>query len=346
MTASGVIDWGRVYATVPFPVKGNRSVLVGWTYVSTSSSLELSLSLTLSSKEDDETLALAAQRGYQGSFTLFRDLYTKVIRNVDPNTPGLYGAGSWTVRNETDGSVSVVTLGQKIVPEITTEYRRKSTVLSPKDSTFSGPEGYVAFDTQPTGRHYAIQATLKWTHNDTGEMPVAGFRVLASDQEWTDIYFDPSNETLYVNRTKNSLIASCSLHPSILTCRHDLQIAYIDGTETEAGKLRLWPILTNDSSTRQPLNLTIIVDNSVVEVYANDVTVITTRAYPWLAASKGAGFYVQSPSYGAGKGRVQYSGVELWDGLINAWPDRPANTTKSLLWDGPLPNIWGLWTGF
>lgn len=29
----GVVDWGRVYATVAFPVEGNRSVLVGWTYV-------------------------------------------------------------------------------------------------------------------------------------------------------------------------------------------------------------------------------------------------------------------------------------------------------------------------
>lgn len=34
INAVGVIDWGRVYATVPFPVEGNRSVLVGWAYVS------------------------------------------------------------------------------------------------------------------------------------------------------------------------------------------------------------------------------------------------------------------------------------------------------------------------
>lgn len=166
---------------------------------------------------------MAAQRGYQGSFTLFRDLYAKVIRNVDPNTPGLYDVGSWTVRNETDGSLSVVTLGQKIVPEITTEYRSKSNVSSPQATTFNGSEGYVAFDTQPTGRFYAIQATLEWSsNNDTSEMPVAGFRVLASDQEWTDIYFDPSNETLYVDRTHNSLVASCTLDSPILACCRDL----------------------------------------------------------------------------------------------------------------------------
>ena len=32
--AVGVVDWGRVYASVFFPVSGNRSVLIGWTYVS------------------------------------------------------------------------------------------------------------------------------------------------------------------------------------------------------------------------------------------------------------------------------------------------------------------------
>jgi hypothetical protein len=31
--AVGVLDWGRVYASVFFPVSGNRSVLIGWTYV-------------------------------------------------------------------------------------------------------------------------------------------------------------------------------------------------------------------------------------------------------------------------------------------------------------------------
>ena len=33
ITTVGVVDWGRAYATVAFPVKENRSVLVGWTYV-------------------------------------------------------------------------------------------------------------------------------------------------------------------------------------------------------------------------------------------------------------------------------------------------------------------------
>ena len=153
---------------------------------------------------------LAAQRGYQGAFTLFRDLFVKVIRNVDPSTPGLNSPGSWTVRKEMDGTTSVVTLGQRIVPEITKEYKRRSKISHPKALTLNGTEGYVEFEKQPEGKYYALQGTLQWTgHTSMSNMPVAGFRVLASDQEWTDIYYDPGNETLVVDRSNSSLVPSC-----------------------------------------------------------------------------------------------------------------------------------------
>jgi len=110
------------------------------------------------------------------------------------------------------------------------------------------------------------------------------------------------------------------------------------------GKLRLWNIKTDSTVTRQTLNLTIIVDNSVLEVYANDETVITTRVYPWLNASKGAGFLVHGG--GGVNSSVYYSKLELWDGLINAWPQRPADTRKGLVYDGPLTNgPWSAWAG-
>lgn len=99
------------------------------------------------------------------------------------------------------------------------------------------------------------------------------------------------------------------------------------------------------TTSQQTLNLTVFVDNSVVEVYANEQTVITTRCYPWLRVSKGVGFLSQG---GGVDGSVSVSGVELWDGLVNAWPQRPYDTSKELVWDGPLPgtdygNIWAGW---
>jgi beta-fructofuranosidase len=120
----------------------------------------------------------------------------------------------------------VLSLGQRIVKEVTNEYRAKSVVSNPAPKTLTGSEGFVPFATQPTGRYYAIKATLTWNGSTIpGDMPIAGFRVLASDSEWTDIQvrcvllcspfcltslkFQPANETLIVDRSRNSLIASC-----------------------------------------------------------------------------------------------------------------------------------------
>jgi beta-fructofuranosidase len=140
---------------------------------------------------------------------------------VDSDTSDLNSPGSWTVRKETDGSTSVVTMGQRIVPEIKTEYRSQSKVFRPKGMTLNGTEGYVKFETQPEGRYYVLQGTIQWTgNNNENNMPVAGFRVLASDQEWTDIYFDPSNETLVVDRSSSSLVPSCASIRSLLQLPH------------------------------------------------------------------------------------------------------------------------------
>jgi beta-fructofuranosidase len=93
--------------------------------------------------------------GWQGAFTLFRDLSVKYIRNVDPSAPGLYEKGSWGVKNETDGSVTVYTLGQKVVSETINAYRAGSSVSTFPNTTL-GSEGYTPLETQPSGRFYRL----------------------------------------------------------------------------------------------------------------------------------------------------------------------------------------------
>lgn len=134
----------------------------------------------------------------------------KVVRNVDPSAQDLNIPGSWTVRKESDGSTSIITLGQKIVDEVTTEYRSKSKISLPQGRSFNGTDEYVTFETQPTGRYYVLKGMLTWSSSELADaMPLAGFRVLASEQEWTDIYYDPKNEELIIERTNSSLISSC-----------------------------------------------------------------------------------------------------------------------------------------
>lgn len=67
--------------------------------------------------------------------------------------------------------------------------------------------GYTAFETQPTGRHYAVAASFEFERNSTAS---AGVRVLGSDQEYTDIYYNLASEELTVVREKSSLIPTCA----------------------------------------------------------------------------------------------------------------------------------------
>ena len=157
-----------------------------------------------------------------------------MTHNVDPSSPGLSEKGSWKVWDEADGSKSVVTvrfriasddfilpysmnplqLGQRIVPETLQAYRSSSTVSSPTSINFNGTAGYKPFQTQPLSAHYAINAVLRF-QGSTPNLPQAGFRVLASDQEYTDIYYDPKIETLVIDRTHSTLITSCAYFVSL-----------------------------------------------------------------------------------------------------------------------------------
>ena len=88
-------------------------------------------------------------------------------------------------------------------------YKKSSTVSNPASRVLSANSSsgfsFVPFETQPKGRHYAIQATLRLNGDSK-----AGFRVLSSDKEYTDIYFDSANEVLSVDRSHSSLISSCA----------------------------------------------------------------------------------------------------------------------------------------
>ncbi|KAK4047386.1 hypothetical protein OIV83_005433 [Microbotryomycetes sp. JL201] len=295
---SGVTDWGQSYAFVNFPYQGKRQISIGWTY------------------EDDEDLVLAKQQGYSGAFTTFRDLYVKYVRNVDPdNNEGLNERGSWRVINETDGSISVQTLGQKIVPETLLGWKAGSDV-SNQPPTLLNSSGFVPLQVQPKDRFYVVSAQYTFANDSNSAV---GMRVLASSQEYTDILYNPSTQNLTINRDMSSLIRSY-------------------GTQTEVAKLRLWK--TTDSNVRT-LNLTVVVDNSVLEVHANDEAIITTRVYPWLTNSTNAGLLAENVTGTP----VSVSNIELWDGLVNAWPDRAANSSRGLVWDGPIASIWGYWTG-
>lgn len=353
---SGVIDWGRAYAFHLFRKK-KRQIIVGWTY------------------EDDHLNILTSQRGAQGAFTLFREIFVKVVRNIHPDAISQpEHAPSWATRREADGTHTLITVGQKILPEIISAFRNKSilTQLKPidlhpgyqSDSILSGrlSTKTVPFHDQPRDRYYAITARLNFhgvrqavgdANIDRSVIPRAGFRILASNNEWTDVFYDPAEEYLVVDRSHSSAISSY-------------------GNSPERAKLRLWPILdpVSKDTRMESLNLTIIVDNSVLEVHANERAIITTRVYPWYTNSTGVEYLVQGrptlveethpareAPFAADKNRVNFpenvgfhshsvhfSQVEMWNGLLKAWPNRPHDTRLPGMYSHNITStLYGLW---
>lgn len=130
-------DWGQAYAFVNFPYGEGRQICVGWTY------------------EGDTTGALAKQQGYQGALTTLRDVYVKYTPNVDPTDSDLGLKASWGVKNESDGSITVSTLGQRIIPELLTAWKSAANVSTPNATSLSS-DGYQPFEQQPTDRYYVL----------------------------------------------------------------------------------------------------------------------------------------------------------------------------------------------
>ena len=94
-----------------------------------------------------------------------------------------------------------------------------------------------------------------------------------------------------------------------------------------------------DESKIETLDLTVVVDNSVVEVYANDRFVMSTWVWyvlpikhtinwgwmfltdiwfyrSWYSASTKLGFIVE------GSEEISFGNVTVYEGLFDAWPER------------------------
>jgi beta-fructofuranosidase len=112
-----------------------------------------------------------------------------------------------------------------------------------------------------------------------------------------------SNESLIIDRSNSSAAALTT-----------------DGiaTNNEAGRLRLFDIQVAGESDPcvETLNLTILVDNSVVEVYANDRFVLSTWIWTWFASSNKIAFYHE------GSDAVEFGEVNIYEGLVDAWLER------------------------
>ncbi|GAB1726502.1 hypothetical protein NU195Hw_g2427t1 [Hortaea werneckii] len=249
------------------------------------------------------------QQGWDGSLATPRELTRGTISNVVDNEL-VHETASWRVdsKSRVGDTVELVTLHQKIVREAWDAYTQNATnTITQAGRTIeqSSQSNTVAFDKSPSSKFFVMTASINFTEQARGNNSdvKAGFKILSSEHEETIIYYQFSNETLIIDRSNSSAAA--------LTTNG---IA----TNNEVGKLRLFDIQCEGEPEAhvETLDLTILVDNGIVEVYANDRFVISTWVWSWYAASNNIAFFHE------GSQAVKFGDVQIYEGLADAWPER------------------------
>lgn len=172
--AGGAIDSGLLYAVTSFnDTKHNRRVQWGWAV-------------------DELSSDYMTQQGYNGAFAIPREMYVKKTRGLTNATGALTPNGNNRVV-EQNGTYTAYTLGARPVPEVVTGLRNGTTQhnYNTADSPFSN--SHIVGN---GSSHMELKVTLR---NITGP---AGVTIAASPdgEEYTNIFWDPSNNTINVDR--------------------------------------------------------------------------------------------------------------------------------------------------
>ncbi|RYO80755.1 hypothetical protein DL763_008798 [Monosporascus cannonballus] len=240
------------------------------------------------------------QQNWTGALLLPRELSVGKIHDV-VNNELVHETGSWRAASKRSGVTELTTLKQVIA--------REALVALTSGKSFTEAERkldsacVVPFERVPESKFHVITASLSFPKGSRDSDLRAGFQILSSEHESTTIYYQFSNESIIIDRTNTSAAARTTNG--------------ID-SRNEAGRLRLFDVLRDGEEQIETLDLTIVVDNSIVEVHANDRFAVSTWARSWYAASREIRFFHD------GEGEVTFGNVTVHEGLYDAWPDRSA----------------------
>ncbi|KAJ5181142.1 Concanavalin A-like lectin/glucanases superfamily [Penicillium cf. griseofulvum] len=287
----------------------------------------------------------AEQQGWQNTLLTSRELYIKAIPNV-VNNALVQETGSWRVAansNSNGKCVELETLGIDIARETYAAMTAAPHFTEPDRTTTRS--GVIPFRRSPTSRFFILEAEINFDARASGLQ--AGFQILASNLESTTIYYQFSNESIMIDRSQTSAAADTT--SGIDESPESGRIRLFDindncgangghnsghkgGHKGKPFDLASWDAISNyawgDNDYTSPsnvvgrqhietLNLTILVDNSVLEVYANSRFVLSTWVRPWYENSTEIHFFQN------GQGTASYRNIRVADGLYDAYPDRP-----------------------
>jgi len=278
--SGGAGDWGNLYALTSFnDTKNNRRVQYGW------------------APEDNNNFGIN-QQGFQGCLSLPRELFVHKTDGVLNADGDLTVTGSSRLTQHADGTFTAYTLGVKPLEDVVDGLRDGSTELVFTPCQYSSSTAL-----QSKGSN---SMELTATFSDVSGQVGLTIGASPDGQEYTHIYFDPSNYTINVNREHSSLIKEFANY-------------------TVVGYF--YPYTTAEGT--EPVVMTVFVDGSMVELYVNDRFALSTRIYPSMEESTGFGVFLGDGA------SAQITNVTAWTGLKNAFPERPQNSSSALVFDTP-----------
>nr|WEI57591.1 putative GH32 family protein [Didymodactylos carnosus]WEI57592.1 putative GH32 family protein [Didymodactylos carnosus] len=264
---------------------------------------------------DDFNDYALTQIGYNGQFILPRQAFIQVTPDITPGSlpSSLLTSGPFTVQAQPNGLWRVHTLGFRVLPEFTTWFNSLSSVVTFLNNQMVTNSSTHLLSNFLTSNRYELNVTVM---NYTTTFPTITI-YLATDpqyQEYTMLTYNFMTYDLTIIRTHSSLITQ--FDSSTVYAKHFL------------------------FSNKESLQLRIFLDNSLLEVHANERTSLATHIYPVLNTSTQVGYAV---SNGAGV-QVTVIGRDL--SKANVWPQRPINTSVPLVYDTAAEtNNYTYWTG-
>ncbi|KAI9924259.1 hypothetical protein ASPWEDRAFT_185170 [Aspergillus wentii DTO 134E9] len=240
-----------------------------------------------------------AQQNWTGTLLFPRELNVQTISNVVDNALARETGSSWRVASADSGHVELKTMGINIARE--TRKALASGTSRVESGRTLNSSGLIPFKQSPESKYFMLTANISFPSSARTSDVKTGFQILSSGLENTNIYYQFSNESIIVDRTNTS---AASKTTEGITAAN------------EAGRLRLFDIAQDGVEKIETLALTIVVDNGVLEVYANGRFALSTWARSWYTNSTNISFFHD----GAEKATV--SDVTVSEGLFNAWPER------------------------
>ncbi|PYH42157.1 glycoside hydrolase family 32 protein [Aspergillus saccharolyticus JOP 1030-1] len=245
-----------------------------------------------------------AQQGWTGSLLLPRELTVRTVDHVVDNELVREEGVSWVVEwgESEHTTVTLRTLGIAIARETKAALLANGSVVDEAVRTMR-EASVVPFRQSPASKFFVLTAQLDFPAEARTSGLQSGFQILASGLEHTTIYYQFSNESLVIDRSQTS--AAAPTNPGL-------------DSFTESGRLRLFDVVDEEGGQQkiETLELTVVVDNAVLEVYANGRFALSTWARSWYANSTEIRFFHN------GEGEVHFRNVSVSEGLYNAWPER------------------------